>query len=241
MAEFEHTQELVTGLYERGLTLPPKNQIIRIGTSVILKSGIWSPYLINMRPALSVDTRSGMPVDKQTHLKSLLIESVAHELDEINSERPFDHIFGSPEAGTPLASSLAAIGGFSLLWKRVIPKPGYGSHELLEGIYYPGQKVAQVDDVVTRADTKREADEFLRECDLESTDIAVFADREQGGRQAVEAMGLNLRSAVGAKALFEYLADDGMISESERDYLIQYTNNPNPPTEDPMDHPWVVK
>lgn len=241
MAEFEHTQELVTGLYERGVSMPPENRIIRIGTSVILKSGIWSPYLINMRPALSLDTQSEMTIDRQAHLKSLLIESMAHELDEINAERPFDHIFGSPEAGTPLASSLAAIGGYSLLWKRVLAKPGYGSHELLEGIYYPGQNVVQVDDVVTRANTKREADEFLRDCGLESTDVAVFADREQSGRQAVEAMGLNLRAAVGAKALFEYLADDGLITESEKDYLVSYTNNPNPPVGDPLDHPWVNK
>ncbi len=241
MAQFEHTEEMVVGLYDRSMgTSVASHKIFDIGTSKILKSGIWSPYLVNMRPALSFDHENEMPIDEQEKLRSQVLGSVCLQLDEINSIRPFDHIYGEPEAGTPFTAAIAAIGGYSLLWRRVVPKPGYGTHELLEGVNYEGEIVAQVDDVVTLAETKREADEFLTECGAETYDVAVFGDREQGGKQKLHDMGLELKASVGMLTAFEVLRAHHRITQNQFDFLHDYTTGPLI-YEEPLDHPWKSK
>jgi orotate phosphoribosyltransferase len=236
----EHlAQELVVGLYDRGAELPSKQRILDIGTSKILKSKIWSPYLVNLRPALSLDSQSQMPRERQKRVKGLLLESVGTELDLLTEEDgvTFDHIFGPPEAGTPLASAVSGVSGHSLLWKRVIPKGDYGSHEDLEGVYFDGQDVVEVDDVVTKADTKREAAEFLASCGLNAVGVVIAFDREQGGSKAIEDMGMKVRAALRAKAAFAYLLDAGRLTQAQHDFLVDYTVNPAP-LEEPADHPW---
>lgn len=230
-------EEMIVGLYDRGMGGDPADKIFDIGVSKKLKSGIWSPYLVNVRPALSIDHQNVMPIDKQVHIKSLMLSAMCMELGRVASKRPFQHIYGEPEAGTPFAAAIAAYGEYSQLWKRVIAKPGYGSHQLLEGVHHPGELVTQIDDVVTLGTTKREADIFLRECNLISNDVVVFVDREQGGRAAVEEMGLHLSAAVGALTLFAALEANQRITPTEADFLRDYTLNP-PTTVEPTDHPW---
>lgn len=218
MAGFEHLEELIVGLYDRGMATDPNDRIFDIGVSKILKSKIWSPYLINMRPALSIDYQAAMTPEKQKRIKSMMLGAMCVRLDAVQSIRPFKHIYGEPEAGTPLASSLSAVGGYSLLWKRVVPKPGYGTHQQLEGVHHPGEKVTQIDDVVTLGDTKREANSFLHECDLETEDVVVFVDREQGGKDAVKAMDLHLQAALTATEVFGALHSNGRLNKTEYDF-----------------------
>ncbi len=238
MALAEHeAQELVVGLHERGANLPSSQRILDIGTSKILKSKIWSPYLVNFRPALSVDTSSELSVKQQKRIKTLLLGSIGIELDLLAEEVSFDHIFGPPEAGTPLASAVSGVSGYSLLWQRVKPKGDYGSHQDLEGIYFPGQKVVEVDDVVTTGGTKHEAVAFLADYELTVPGVVIGFDREQGGRKAVEAAGMKVRAALGAITTFEYLLEAGRLTQTEHDFLVDYTVNPAP-LEEPVDHPW---
>lgn len=237
MARFEHMEEMVVGLYERGLGGDPKDKILDIGVSKILKSGIWSPYLVNFRPALSVDNRSTVSVPKQEQSKSWLLESFCTPLDELKAAQRFDHIYGPPETGTPLAAAVSGIGGYSLLWRRVEAKPGYGSHQMLEGVYYPGQEVCEVDDVVTLGETKKSEAEFLGSIGLSTNTLVVGVDREQGGRQAMEAEGWVVEAAMRATEIFEILAEAKYLNDAEFDFLMDYTRNPAPLTE-PADHPW---
>ena len=238
MALAEHLkQELVVGLYDRGAEQPSSKRVLDIGSSKILKSGIWSPYLVNLRTALSVDTESAVPIDRQRRVISLLVQAVGGEIDDLAKRHGFFHVYGPPEAGTPLASAVAGANGHSLLWRRVVPKPGYGSHQTLEGIYLPGQQVVQVDDVVTTAGTKVEEAEFLRSNELNSIAVAIVFDREQGGARAIAETGMDFGAALGATAAFGYLLDANRLTQSEHDYLVEYTNNPAPRSE-PSDFPW---
>jgi orotate phosphoribosyltransferase len=231
-------QNVIVGLYDRGKDLDPSRQIISIGNPKILKSGIWSPYLINMRPALSTDTKSPVPLPHQRRAKTLLLDAMAAELDCLEQEGlDFSHVFGLPEAGTPLASAVSGVSGHSLLWQRVIPKEGYGSHQDLEGVHYPSQQVIEIDDVVTTGETKNEGVKYLANYGLTVPGVVIAFDREQGGRQAVEERGMVLRAAFGVTAVFGYLRDAGRISSSVYDYLTDYTRGV-PPTEEPHRHPW---
>jgi orotate phosphoribosyltransferase len=238
MALGEHEkQDLVVGLYDRGEGLESQRRILDIGTSKILKSGIWSPYLVNLRPALSVDSQSVVSREDQTDIKNLLLQSMAEELCNLSDKVPFDHIFGLPEAGTPLAAAVSGAGGDSLLWQRVKPKEGYGSHQTLEGVYFKGQSVALVDDVATSGGTAETGVEFLTSNGLIANGMTIFFDREQGGAEAIKKTGLTLYSVIGATASFGYLLDGRRITKVEHDYLVDYTNNPAP-TSEPASHPW---
>lgn len=230
-------QDVVVGLYDRGKNLHPRRRIINIGTSTMLKSGIWSPYLINMRPALSIDEKSEIPVPQQRRAKTLLLDAMAAELDSLEQEVPFSHVFGLPEAGTPLASAVSGVSGHSLLWQRVVPKEGYGSHQQLEGVHYPSQQVIEIDDVVTTGETKHEGAEFLAGYGLTVPGVVIAFDREQGGREAVESRGMLLRAAFGVTAVFGYLHDARRITTQEHHYLVDYTRGA-PPIEEPHSHPW---
>jgi hypothetical protein len=82
MALPEHElQELVVGLYDRGVDQPHERRIIDIGVSKILKSGIWSPYVVNFRPALSLDENSSVSMNQQRRTKRLLLEAALTNWD----------------------------------------------------------------------------------------------------------------------------------------------------------------
>jgi orotate phosphoribosyltransferase len=234
-------QEVVVGLYDRGKDQPSHRRIIDIGTSKILKSGIWSPYLINLRPVLSADRDSKVGTVQQLHTRDQLLDLMGGEIDGIYPKSwPRLHLFGLPEAGTPLAAAVAARGGYSLLWQRVVPKQGYGSHQSLEGAFSPGDEIVQIDDVITTGGTKHEGAELMAENELTTSGVVVAFDREQGGKEAVEQSGIPLESVLGAIASFGYLLDARRITMSEHDFLVEYTINPTPRKE-PSSHPWKLK
>ena len=90
MALSEHEkEELVVGLYARGDGLDPSRRILDIGTSKILKSEIWSPYLVNFRPVLSVDEHSQVPIRQQKRIKTLFLEAMSDELSYFNHSLGF--------------------------------------------------------------------------------------------------------------------------------------------------------
>lgn len=237
MASFEHLEEMVTGLYDRGKELPVNRQVISIGNWVILKSGLYSPYLINMRPALSLDAQSQVSVDNQRRHRTMLLDAFGEKIDIVRAERPFHHLFGSPEAGTPLAAAIAEHTGDSLLWKRVVNKSDRGAHELLEGAWLPGQRVVRIDDVVTTAKTKEEDAAFFEETGLVYDDVVVGVDRQQGGRQTLEAQGQHLSSVVEVTQIFDILHDAGRLNAAQYEYLLEYPAMP-PITQQPQQHPW---
>ncbi|HET9174657.1 MAG TPA: hypothetical protein VFN56_05285 [Candidatus Saccharimonadales bacterium] len=243
MAAFaDDRQELVVGLFDRGADVPPERRIFDIGTWKPLRSGIWTPYVVNFRPALSIDTHSTLPVQRQRLFKSLLLEAIGDELDMLTSDDGItvDHIFGPPQAGTALASAVSGISGHSLLWQRLQeegnPKT-YGNHCELEGIYHPSQNVVEVDDVITTGGAKKAGRDFLAAYGLSVPAVVIGFDREQGGREGIESDGLHLRAALGATATFAYLRDARRITKTEHDYLVEYTQSPAPLSK-PADHPW---
>ncbi|HTE22026.1 MAG TPA: hypothetical protein VK674_03215 [Candidatus Limnocylindria bacterium] len=240
MSEFERAEELVVGLYQRGIDLVPENRIITIGVPKILNSGIWSPYLVNLRLALSRDTASKLGLMRQAHLTDLMLGAYVDRLDRASRlAGGFDHIYGDPEAGTPLAAAIAAKGSFSNIWRRVDTgsKMDRGSHAELEGAVYSGQVVVQVDDVATSGQTGVEGKNFLGKHGLSSEHLVVLGDREQGAAEELEKSEITLHAAFGATAMFGYLHEAGLLTRTEHEFLIDYTQGV-PPTAEPLDHPW---
>jgi len=231
--------ELAVELYDRGKDLPPAARILDIGTSRIFKSGMWSPYLVNFRPVLSYDARSEVSREKQLETRNSLLKEYGvrlQSLEAISGEK-IDHIFGPAEAGTPLAAAIGGLCGFSVLWERVANKESFGSHQTLEGILLPGQRVVVIDDVVTTGLTKREGREMIQAANGIADDVVVGFDRCQGGREAVLDMGMTFSSVLNAYDVFAALYDNDRLTAGECDFLIEYTTSA-PIFEEPAIHPW---
>lgn len=95
----------------------------------------------------------------------------------------------SPELGAVLlggAVSLAS--GLPLVLIRKEPK-GYGTAKQIEGRFTPGDRVALVEDVVTKGGEALRSAHVLREAGLEVIRIVVVLDRGEGGEDAIAQAG----------------------------------------------------
>ncbi len=127
-------------------------------------------YLFSTQPDLLRDIAAG-----------LAAKLPAHE--------PFDLLAG-PELGAVAivaALSLACGKPFAIVRKG---EKGYGTNKAMEGRAEAGQTVVMVEDVVTSGGAALMAVERLREAGLVVPALLCVVDREEGGREAVEAAGL---------------------------------------------------
>ena len=77
---------------------------------------------------------------------------------------------------------------------RKAPK-SHGQTKLIEGNFKSGDKVVVIDDVVTKGDSTIAAIEAVRREGGDVAFAAVLVDRQQGGREKIEALGYTVISA----------------------------------------------
>jgi orotate phosphoribosyltransferase len=113
---------------------------------------------------------------------------------------PVDAVAGVELGGCPLASAVALVSyqrgrPLDAIYVRKAAKD-HGSQRLLEGdAQLPkGARVAIVEDVVTTGGSTLAAVEKLRAAGYALAGVISLVDREEGGRQNVEAAGLVLRA-----------------------------------------------
>ncbi|WP_376791041.1 orotidine-5'-phosphate decarboxylase [Thermoflexus sp.] len=182
---------LARWLYETGC--------IRFG-EFILKSGGRSPIYLDLRRLVSFPQQ---------------LEAVASLYAALLERLSFDRLAALPYAALPIGTAVALRTGRPLLYPRKEAK-GYGTGQRIEGEFRPGETVVVLDDVLTTGLSKREAIQVLEEAGLRVTDIVVLVDREQGGREELEAAGYRVHAAITLTDLLEELVEEGLISEEER-------------------------
>ncbi|HXF68870.1 MAG TPA: orotidine-5'-phosphate decarboxylase [Thermoflexus sp.] len=182
---------LARWLYETGC--------IRFG-EFVLKSGSRSPIYLDLRRLVSFPQR---------------LEAVAGLYAALLERLSFDRLAALPYAALPIGTAVALRTGRPLLYPRKEAK-GYGTGQRIEGEFRPGETVVVLDDVLTTGLSKREAIQVLEEAELRVTDIVVLVDREQGGREELEAAGYRVHAAITLTDLLEALVEEGLISEEER-------------------------
>ncbi len=69
----------------------------------------------------------------------------------------------------------------------------YGTAKRIEGFFEPGELVCLIEDVVTSGGAALAAVEALREAGLEVRNAVCVVDREEGGAEALAAVGVRLR------------------------------------------------
>lgn len=72
----------------------------------------------------------------------------------------------------------------------------HGTGKLIEGAYQAGDRVVVVEDVITTGGSALKAVEAVRAAGGTVVGVLAVVDREEGGRQAIEAAGLEVESLV---------------------------------------------
>lgn len=111
----------------------------------------------------------------------------------------FEAVAGPSIGADPLITMITAVSylatgtGFPALMVRKEAK-GHGTGQLVEGMknVRPGARVAVVEDVLTSGSSALRTVEALRQAGLDPVRVVVLVDREEGGKQAVEAAGLHI-------------------------------------------------
>ena len=104
---------------------------------------------------------------------------------------PPDRLAGPELGAVPLAAAAALACGIPFLIVRKAAKD-YATESLIEGVFEPGERVLAIEDVVTTGGALIAAVEVLRAAGLAIERALCVLDREEGGSEALAALGVRL-------------------------------------------------
>lgn len=181
--------------------------IIKFGRFT-LKSGIESPFYVDLRP-LASDPKI------LKHLANYLLDMLP--LDN------FDLICGVPYAALPMATAMSLESYLPLIIKRKEAKQ-YGTKKLIEGIYEKGQNCLLVEDVITSGKSLLETIPEIENEGIKVSDIVVVLDREQGGRALLESKGYRVHTLFTISEVCAMLQEENLLMDDEvariKDFLV---------------------
>jgi orotate phosphoribosyltransferase len=140
--------------------------------------------------------RSAVYLDKyRFETDPALLGPIGEALGELalaGPDRP-DRLAGPELGAVPLAAAAALACGIPFLIVRKATKD-YGTEGLIEGVHTPGERVLVIEDVVTTGGALIAAIEALRGAGLVVEHAVCVLDREEGGNEALRALGVDLQS-----------------------------------------------
>ncbi|WP_342220722.1 orotate phosphoribosyltransferase [Rickettsiella endosymbiont of Miltochrista miniata] len=143
-----------------------------------LRSGEISPIYIDCRAIISYPP---------------LLRAVANTLwNKVKHLQP-NLLCGVPYTALPLATAISLEQNLPMLMCRKETKD-YGTKKQIEGVFKPGQECLIVEDVVTTGGSVLQIAESLKKHAIQVKDIVVLVDRQQGGKEALQAAGYQLHS-----------------------------------------------
>ncbi len=185
-----------------------KLEIIKFG-KFTLKSGIESPFYVDLRP-LASDPK-------------ILKKLAEHLLEILPKDNKLDLICGVPYAALPTATVMSLLSEIPLIMKRKEAK-GYGTKKLIEGIYKQGQSCLLVEDVITSGKSLLETIAEVEKEGLKVSDIVVVLDRQQGGKELLEQKGYRVHTLFTITEVVEILHKAGEIDNEQvariHDFLV---------------------
>ena len=153
------------------------------------------------------------------------VEAIGQELYELVKKRKvlFDLVAGIPRAGEPLAEVVSRLSGRPLIkLGKKIEGDTRKIDSIVSGEYRPGQLVLLVDDLITQADTKKEAIGVCENGKLVVAGVVVLVDREQGGSEDLGKAGYTLYATFLLSILLGYYVQVGKINQAKRDEVMSY-------------------
>ncbi len=135
----------------------------------------------------------------------------------------FDLIAGIPRAGEPIAEVISRLSGKPLL---KLGKKVEGDRRKIDSVvagdYQAGQRILLVDDLITQADTKKEAISVCENAALVVAGVAVLVDREQGGSDELKQAGYDLFIVFPLSPLLDHYVRVSNIDQAKRDEVMAY-------------------
>jgi uridine monophosphate synthetase len=172
--------------------------IIKFGRFT-LKSGIESPFYVDLRP-LASDPK--------------ILKKLANYLLDMLPLDNFDLICGVPYAALPMATAMSLESYLPLIIKRKEAKQ-YGTKKILEGIFTKGQNCLLVEDVITSGASLLETIPEIENEGISVSDIVVVLDRQQGGKEVLESKGFRVHTLFTISEVCAMLKEEGYLTDDE--------------------------
>ena len=220
---------IVRELYERGMI---KTWFHDKPEGWRLVSGLWSPFYIQLRPLAAHPDLLG-------RIGAVMGEMVRTETPHVQG------LVGVAMAGIPIATAMSLSTGIPALFTRKLEGvrsledletkiTDYGAHAVVEGELACGSRLACVDDLVTRFDSKLIA---IRQIEYEASrqgiegvrcdDVFVLLDREQGAAEAAKAHGIGLHALIPFRSWGLAWLED-VFDPLEGEVIRSYIDDPGP-------------
>ena len=174
-----------------------------------LTSGKTSPYYIDLRILPSYPQM----LDR---IAEMYLEVIRNEIS-----MPDYKIAGIPTAGLPLATAVSIKARKPLIYVRETPKL-HGRMKMIEGVLNQGENVILIDDLVTTGKSILRAAKAIRESGGIVNHAVVLIDREEGGKQNLEANGILLHSVTTISELLDWLLEQGVVSRDRVNMIKEY-------------------
>lgn len=172
--------------------------IIKFGRFT-LKSGIESPFYVDLRP-LASDPK--------------ILKRLANYLLDMLPLDNFDLICGVPYAALPMATAMSLESYLPLIIKRKEAKD-YGTKKMIEGIFQKGQNCLLVEDVITSGKSLLETIPEIENEGISVSDIVVVLDRQQGGIEMLENKGYRVHTLFTISEVCSILKEENHLTDDE--------------------------
>lgn len=129
-----------------------------------------------------------------------LLKKIAQNFAQLIKDIHCDHICPVPYGAVPMATALALHINKSLIVPRKDIKD-YGYQKAIEGVYSAGDSCILIEDVITTGGSILEAIEKLEKENISVAAIVVLVDRQEGGKERLEALGYKVLSVLTLKEI----------------------------------------
>ncbi|OGT44131.1 MAG: orotate phosphoribosyltransferase [Gammaproteobacteria bacterium RIFCSPHIGHO2_12_FULL_37_34] len=148
-----------------------------------------------------------------------LLRKIAHALWEKISSYPFDFICGVPYTALPIATCISLEQNIPMVMRRK-EKKDYGTKQIIEGVFQPGQSCIVIEDIITTGSSLLETARDLEQAGLKVNDVIAFIDREQGGRETL-AKHYTVHSVLSLSVILRALFHSNLLNSTERKLVEQ--------------------
>jgi orotate phosphoribosyltransferase len=181
-----------------------KLDAIEFGDFTLGRTAVHSPIYINLRRLIS-----------NPKALSRCARIIREELETLLSMRnphvhPFTLVAGVPFGGLHIATAFSLNVSTPMIY---IHPPATDKADVIEGAYVRGQTCLVIDDLITGGGSILQTAATLSGAGLVVRDAVTLIDRQEGGRSALKAAGINLVSILTLEQIANYLMSAGHIQE----------------------------